>query len=150
MASSSNTGIFFSETVRKAATSRVLDKSYQLFEPSDFSISCDKIQVIDQICCEHNHTLCRAEYQGSPVDCKIMWLDKRNERLINMMVDLSVLRGFRHQNIVSYYGSGFTFSEDTLEMQVSQFFNIKQNKISLSLFQQVYVLFITLSSSCRL
>jgi hypothetical protein len=97
----------FSSNALEGAEKRFPDGSLDWFLPSDFTVNCTTITLIDQIAKGSYGIVYKGVMNGSIVAVKIEDFHDEDEEQVNLIVELSMLQSFPHERLVKFYGAGY-------------------------------------------
>ena len=111
----------FPTEVKNRATKRLADESVKQFDTAEFNIACKEVALGRVIVANApSFTIYEAEYRGTPVAVKVVPADdsRISPEIINLVVDLTALAVFPHENIAAFYGAGCMINVETKQKQV--------------------------------
>lgn len=110
----------FSSNVRNGAKKRIADVNSKQFESSEFNISCKEITLGKAILTHGaNSVIYEGEYRGSTVAVKVVRADEAEPKyMISVLVDLTAMATFPHENVAAFYGAGHMVNPSTGHQEV--------------------------------
>lgn len=77
-----------------------------IFSSNDFNVHFQEMALQPTICLEEGITIYQATYKGSKVEVKVVLIDEHTECFIRLLVDLTTMKCFSHENILNLCGAG--------------------------------------------